>query len=145
MAHDLDLFKSSQSIRSASMRKARVWTAWSLYACQAATSYQFHQPAYLTDAPEDTLPDDPAWFGELHIRYPLGGTLFPLQLNICVRAKCKLRSILNALSLQAFGGACGLSLEQATTFKEQLDEWFYALPDSLTPGKIMLPHHFGLQ
>jgi hypothetical protein len=145
MAYDLNLFKSCQDIKSESMRKARIWTAWSLYAFQAATTYDHHQPLYLTEAPEDPLPSDPAWYGELYFQYPHSGEAFPLQLNLYVRAKCQLRHIINALSLEAFGGARGLSFEQTTSFKQRLEKWFHALPKPLSSGKIVLPHHIGLQ
>jgi hypothetical protein len=52
---------------------------------------------------------------------------------------------MNALSLEAFGGARGLSFEQTTSFKQRLDKWFHLLPESLTSRKIVLPHHIGLQ
>lgn len=145
MAHDLNLFKSCPETESESMRKARIWTAWSLFAGQAEKTYQFHQPPYLTEPPEDPLPTDATWYGELNIQYPRSGTLLSLQLHLCVQAKCELRTIINALSLQAFGGVSGLSLNQSTEFKQRLDQWFHALPEELTPGKIMLPHHVGLQ
>lgn len=145
MAHDLNLFKTCPDIKGESLRKARTWTAWSLFAGQAETTYQFHQLPYLTEPPEDPLPTDATWYGELNVRYPRSPTLMSLQINLCVRAKCQLRTIINSLSLQAFGGVCGLSLEQSTDFKQRLDQWFNALPESLTPSRIMLPHHVGLQ
>jgi hypothetical protein len=145
MAYDLNLFKSCQDIKSESMRKARIWTAWSLYAFQATTTYQSHQPPYLTEAPEDPLPSDPAWYGGLDVRYPHSSKVVPLQLDLYVRAKCQLRHIMNALSLEAFGGARGLSFEQTTSFKQRFDKWFHLLPESLTSSKIVLPHHIGLQ
>lgn len=150
MAHKLNLFKTCQGIKSERMRKARIWTAWSLYAWQAMINYYFHQPSHCTEPPEDPLPDEPAWYGEIYLLYPFSETLIPMHLCHTVRAKCQLRDIKSVISLQAFGGVSleskgELSFEEAAFLKYRLDAWFQALPTPLTPSHVVFPTDIGVQ
>ena len=150
MAYDLNLFKSSWNITGEEMRKARIWTAWSLYAWDSMISYYFHGRPSVTEPPEDALPEDPKWYGELNLKYPLSEVLIPIHLCQSFMAKCQLRSIKNAIALQAFDGAnakgdARLTFEEADSFCSKLETWFHKLPEQLKPSRVVFPKDIGIQ
>ncbi|KAH7130570.1 hypothetical protein B0J11DRAFT_523464 [Dendryphion nanum] len=147
MAHDLNLFKSAQSVKNKNMQKARIWTAWSLYTWQAMISYYFHQPPCYTIPPEDPLPDDPLWYGDIQIRYPLKETLVPMHICHSIKAKCELRTIKADIGFHAFTDVeCRgkMSFERVQHFKSKIDSWLQNLPESLKPSSIVFPKDIGI-
>lgn len=150
MAQDLGLFKSSQHVQCVKSRKARIWTAWSLFAWHSMISYYFHAHPSITEPPEDDLPNDLDWYGEVYLKYAPSEVLLPIHLYQSVKAKCQLRRIKNAIGVQAFGtanvkGDAWLTFEEADRFCIILEKWLQALPEQLHPSRVVLPKDIGTQ
>lgn len=150
MAQNLGLFRKTEKTMCEKMRKAHIWTAWALFAWHSMISYYFHARPIITEPPEDDLPDDPEWYGEIHLMYAPSEALLPIHLSQTFKAKCQLRSIKNAITVQAFGKAntkrgTGLTFEEADSFCSRLNAWVQALPAQLHPSHIVLPKDIGIQ
>lgn len=150
VAEDLNLFKGSPEGTSEHMRKARTWTAWSLYAWHSMISYYFHQRPSISEPPADPLPEDSQWYGEIYLQYPPIETLIPMRVGSSFKAKCELRSIKNSISQQAFHdahvkGNTWLTYAEADRLCSKLDAWFEALPEHLRCSRIVFPKDIGTQ
>lgn len=150
MAQDLDLFESSPEVTNHQVRKARTWTAWSLYAWHSMISYYFHQRPSIVKPPAESLPDDPQWYGEIYLQYPLSETLIPMHLGTSFKAKCLLRSIKNDIAQRAFSddvakGDTWLAYAEADLFCSTLTAWFEALPEQLHSSRVVFPKDIGIQ
>lgn len=150
MARDLDLFKLSPEDADDQIRKARTWTAWSLYAWHSMISYYFHQRPSITEPPAEPLPEDPQWYGEVYLQYPPCETRIPMRLGHSFRAKCQLRSIKSVIAQRAFGdanvkGDAWLAYAEADMFCSELTTWFEALPEHLESSRVVFPKDIGTQ
>lgn len=150
MAQNLKLFASSQGCTDFQMRKARTWTAWSLFAWHSMISYYYHQRPSVAEPPADHLPEDPRWYPEIHLQYPQSETLVPMRLGTSFKTKCQLRSIKNDITQRAFGkgstnGDTWLLYAEADLFCSKLIAWFQALPQHLQPSRIVFPKDIGIQ
>lgn len=150
MAHDLNIFESSPEGTNHQMRKARTWTAWSLFAWHSMISYYFHQRSSIAKPPAEALPNEPQWYGEIYLQYPPNETLIPMRLGTLFNAKCLLRSIKNDITHRAFGedtvnGNSWLAYTEADAFCTKLFTWFEALPEHLHPSRVVFPKDIGIQ
>lgn len=150
MARDLGLFGSFDHMSCVKKRKACLWTAWSLFSWHSMISYYFHVRPTITEPPRDDLPDDPSWYGELHVTYAPNEVLLPIHLHQSVKAKCELRGIKHAIAMQAFRsddgkGDSSLTFEEADRYCTQLEDWAQALPEQLQPSRIVFPKDIGIQ
>lgn len=150
MAHDLALFETSPEGTNRQMRKARTWTAWSLYAWHSMIKYYFHERPSIAKPPADTLPEDPQWYPEIYLRYPPIETLIPMRLGSSFKNKCLLRSIKNDITQRAFGEDTvnrdtWLACVEADAFCSKLAAWFEALPEHLHSSRVVFPKDIGLQ
>ena len=107
---------------------------------------------WVKDPPSFPLPDpdqDPHWYGETWIQYPLSQTLFNTKDGSLFKAKLELGLILNALAAQLFdvgdGDEAKLSSQNAVDFSMKLTAWFSSLPLCLTPAEIVFPFQLKLQ
>lgn len=102
--------------------------------------------------PAIPLPDpdvDPAWYGEIWLKYPQSSMLFPSHLGHTMRSVSQIRTILGEI---AWSGVYrdgertqGLSYSEVMHFKKKLDQWFENLPDPLKPMKVVFPWHLKTQ
>jgi hypothetical protein len=149
MAHKLDLFEAPTKGCSETMGKARLFTAWSFFSWQVLSSYYF--------PPAEPLPDpvcNPAWYGEVWIRYPQTQVLTRLQLSHTITARIQMHIILNELASQLFGDpditgsaqeSSQLSFERALELKAKVDAYLNRLQGPLAPEAIVFPIHFQIQ
>lgn len=150
MANDLGLFELSQEDTNDQIRKARTWTAWSLYAWHSMISYYFHQRPSIAKPPAESLPDDPQWYGDIYLQYPPSETLIPMHLGTSFKAKCLLRRMKNEIAQRAFGhdaakGDTWLAYAEAELFCSTLTAWFEALPEHLHSSRVVFPKDIGIQ
>lgn len=149
MALDMKLMTTrDQEIQGSSMRKARAFTAWCLFAWDVIQSFFFFKRPTFPAPPLQTLPDatDQAWYGEIWLRYP-GDQLVPTHAGAVFRASMGMRLIQHALSLAFFElpeGAPGPSAHAVQDFLDQLYRWFDALPECVSPKNTVLPVHLRL-
>lgn len=150
MARDLSLFQTPFAGTSHNMRKACVWTAWSLFSWHSMISYYFHTYPSITEPPEDPLPEDPSWYGDIYVQYPPSEALISTHVGHSFRAKCRLRSIKNAIAVHAFGlgkdtNDTWLTLTEADLYCCQLEAWRQSLPEQLQPSRVVFPKDIGTQ
>lgn len=98
------------------------------------------------------MPDpvsDPAWYGEILLKYPAAGTIVPMNYGHTFKAVVALRSIFIDISLKAFAGNTrshnALTWEEAIMYRQRLDNLFESLPEALSPSKMVYPCHMKLQ
>lgn len=169
MAHDLQLFKQSTCIKGNRMRQSRDFTAWCLFNWQRQAQsrgrkitmvantrlslrcYYFLVTPLIKEPPRARLPDpeqNPAWYGELWIKYPLVQTLFPMHYGYLFKARSELSVIINRIALELFdkegGKAAQSSRKIAAGFVRDLKAWHFSLPDPLTPKEVVFPSQFKL-
>lgn len=95
-----------------------------------------------------TLPDpeqDPSWYGEIRVKYPLNHGLSSMHMGEVFRAKSQFRIIMNEFCIAAYSDYSKVDINLAYYFRERLEDWYNGLPESLTPKKIVLPGQLQLQ
>ena len=115
-------------------------------------AYHFQVPPLLEHPPKSNLPDpwdNPEWYGELWVTYPLDERPYQLYFPCFFRALCEFNVILNDICLHYFGketmSTAGISFEQATPFFTRLKAWYELLPQSLIPERIVFFAQLKLQ
>lgn len=115
-------------------------------------SYYFFREPMIRHPPEVPLPDpesNPAWYGEVLLRYPTTGAIVPMRHGHTFKAIAALRIILNDISGSVFTSPDRtkhvISWDEASLFRQRLDGLFENLPQVLTPSKIVFPCHMKLQ
>jgi hypothetical protein len=147
MAHDLKLFQSSpDKAMSKKNQRARAFTAWSLFAWDAMHRFHYRLPPLFDAAPESPLPsvhDDPSWYPEIYVRYPLNDTVISIGFGLVAKAMVELQQIMHDVSRHYWGGL-DLPTLDPSTFRQRLDDWFRSLPEPLTFNNIILPMHLRI-
>jgi hypothetical protein len=102
----------------------------------------------LTKPPEEPLPDpteDPDWYGEVWVRYPLNQTLSPLYFGQLFKVKAEQRLIMNKFCFRAYTEDVCVGMDEAYELFAQLVTWYENLPASFQPRTIVLPSQLQLQ
>jgi hypothetical protein len=106
----------------------------------------------IKESPKTPLPNpkqNPAWYGELWIKYPLNQTLYPLGNGYLFKARSEFSIILNRISLKFFDNEDGFAAqptrEIVADFARDFAVWYFSLPDPLTPKNIVFPSQIVLQ
>ncbi|KAK4460166.1 hypothetical protein QBC42DRAFT_272974 [Cladorrhinum samala] len=126
------------------LRAGRDFTAWCLFEWQSHCTYFLFQQPLQDTPPEVPLPNvvhQPAWYGEVWLKYPLEQNLHPYHFAQFFKAKSGLRVILNYISRACFGRSSPNYTPPAENVWElysRLCSWFADLPDSLLPKNIVL-------
>ena len=118
-----------------------------------SSASRFSRSPYSKQPPEASLPspaENPAWYGELYLKYPVSQQLYPVKFGEIFKAKAEFRVILNELGLRLFAHQNAaaddrLSNRDASEFCSRFKRWYQALPESLSPRKVVLPGHLTLQ
>ncbi|KAI1393371.1 uncharacterized protein F4822DRAFT_9754 [Hypoxylon trugodes] len=149
MAVSLDIFSPNAGTNNVKMQRARALTAWGLYCWQAWQRFYFSKPPHIPDPPAFPLPDpvqDPHFYGEIWIRYPMSQTLYPVNLGCLIKANFEIRKLMNDMGSEMFeeDRPPRVTPEKILECKSRLDNWFVNLPEPLMPTKIVLPDHIKL-
>jgi hypothetical protein len=119
--------------------------------------YTCFLPPLIREPPKTPLPDpkqNPAWYGELWIKYPLNQTLYSMDCGYLFKARSEFSIILNRAALKFFGDKGGKASqppppppprEIVVDLVEDFGVWYSSLPDPLTPKKIVFPSQIILQ
>lgn len=108
------------------------------------------KPPLLKAPPKVPLPDpleQPQWYGELWVRYPLSQSRSPTYHGLLFKAKADFWKIMNDYSLLTLSQhryPTKLSVHQIFAFYDRLRAWLDALPEPLTARRIVLPHQLKL-
>jgi hypothetical protein len=170
LAKEIQLLEPPPENHSREMLCVRAYTAWGLFYWQrydAATVYSkqvraatdtscslgaFHyvQQPPVTEPPKIPLPDpleQPKWYGELWVRYPLSQSLFPTYHGLLFKAKADFWTIINEISSLTFSphrATSKLTVSEIFQFYQRLKAWLHNLPEPLSPAKIVLPHQLKM-
>ncbi|KAJ4406241.1 hypothetical protein N0V91_004693 [Didymella pomorum] len=150
MGQHMHLFDSSSNgkMKDTRMAKAGIHTAWKTFSWQAMLAYSYLRAPLLKDPPQIPLPDmelDPQWYGETWVQYPHDQNLTALCLGHHMKAEAELFTIFNELSYLCFGRPSrSLITSEILSLKGKFDAWKAALPGTLQPGALVLPHSFSL-
>lgn len=98
--------------------------------------------------PPIPLPDpleNPQWYGEVWIRYPLQRVPANYYFAHIFKANSQLRVIMNDICQASFGHGSQFAFEKAKELHSRLEAWYHQLPRCLSPHNIVLPGHYFLQ
>ena len=96
--------------------------------------------------PEYELPDpteDPLWYGEIWLKFPLAPAPLPTYFGHLFKAKCQLAVTINETIQEKV--AKTWTLDKADHFDQRLKSWHNNLPEFLQPRFIVHPGHMQLQ
>ncbi|KAF4773633.1 hypothetical protein HER10_EVM0002711 [Colletotrichum scovillei] len=147
LASKLSLFDGGPKDKSKRTQRGWAYAAWALYNWETLVAFSFRLHPLLTKPPELPLPDpadDPGWYGEIWLQYPLARSLVPSNLGQVLHARSHFREIMNEFCVGAHSGSSEVGLQLAEVLSERLKSWFNGLPRSLQPRAIVLPAHLQL-
>ncbi|KAH8666968.1 hypothetical protein BX600DRAFT_511851 [Xylariales sp. PMI_506] len=147
LAHKLQLFDGPSPGQSDRISKGSAFTAWALYSWETLIGFNFMQPPLLKSPPYEPLPDpseDPSWYGEIWLKYPLSQSLVPSYFGHVFQSRCQFRVIMNDFCHAAFSTSQTHSFEKADELHSRLKIWFDRLPEPLSARAIVLPGHLQL-
>lgn len=110
--------------------------------------FSFMFKPLLTNPPEEPLPnptEDPDWYGEIWVRYPLNSTLSPLYFGQLFKVKAQQRIIMNRFCHEAYTEGMSVGMDEAYELYAQLNNWYDNLPASFQPRTIVLPSQLQIQ
>lgn len=113
-------------------------------------SYHYLKPPCIKEPPKTPLPDpmeQPQWYGELWVMYPLNQSPLPTYHGLLFKAKADYWTIITEfllLSLSRPRATARLPVHKILGFYNRLRAWLHGLPEPLTPKKIVLPHQLKL-
>ncbi|KAK5658741.1 hypothetical protein OQA88_1550 [Cercophora sp. LCS_1] len=117
---------------------------------QSLNCWYYFRPPLRRSPPEFPLPDpfeNTEWYGETWVKYPLTSSRLPTYHPLLFKAKADLWAIINDYSLHAFGRTEShkpLPTSDVLWFYRRLLAWHDALPEPLTPRRIVFPHQIML-
>lgn len=118
------------------------------YRATSLESFHFRHQPRLRNSPAVPLPDpvqDPDWYGEVWVRYPLSQTLSRILIGPVIRERCRLRMIMSSAAQVYYEEKAQVTQEMAGSYAHLLDAWYSQLPECLKPNWIVQPSHFQLQ
>lgn len=146
------IFEASDSEISfgSNMTKARLFTAWRVFAWQTMFNYSFFRPSLMIHPPERQMPSteaDPEWYGEIWVLYPGDQGPTPLHIGHHMQAEARLYTIINELGFLCFGRSTQrpITSNKILSVKRDLDVWKDTLPNALQARALVFPLHFSLQ
>ncbi|KAI9147639.1 High-affinity glucose transporter [Paramyrothecium foliicola] len=133
MAKRMALLGPADWSLSADWRVARDFTAWAVFSWQG-----------IIRVPDSS--QNPAWYGELWVRYPLSPgvmlTLFPVTYYAQLNFRIVLKDL--AVAITSTNSIERLTLSQRARFYARPATWYEELPPSLQAEKITLPSQLGV-
>ncbi|KAK3899213.1 hypothetical protein C8A05DRAFT_46654 [Staphylotrichum tortipilum] len=150
MAHEIQLMRPPQDRHTPEMQCVRAYTAWGLFCWQSLGCYHYLKPPPLIEPPDIPLPDplqQPQWYGELWVRYPLNQSRLSTCHGLLFKAKADFWTIINELASFTFspnGSPSKLAVNHVSKFYYKLKAWMHDLPEPLTPKKIVFPQQLKL-
>lgn len=94
------------------------------------------------------LPDplqDPSWYGEVWVKYPLNHGLSSSCASEVFRARSLFRIVMNEFCDAAYSKDSEVDIDLAYQLRERLEGWYNSLREPLTPKRIVLPGQLQIQ
>ncbi|KAF5000287.1 hypothetical protein FGRMN_1919 [Fusarium graminum] len=148
LANQLRIFDCAIEGQSERLQRGREFTAWAVYNWEALSASTLMQPPLIKKRPRWPLPnpsEDPSWYGEVWVRYPLNHGLSPCYIGEVLRAKSQFRVITNEFCEAAYSKNSKMDVDLAYDFYGKLEHWHDSLRGPLTPKRIVLPGQFHIQ
>ncbi|KAK4163892.1 hypothetical protein QBC43DRAFT_54916 [Cladorrhinum sp. PSN259] len=144
-ARKINLFKKPDNWATMDprLRSGRDFTAWCLFEWQSHCTYFLFQKPLQDTPPEAPLPNavhQPAWYGEVWLKYPVESNLYPYNFGQFFKAKSELRTILNEISRACYGRSTPKytpPIDKVEELYARLRSWYANLPESLLPRNIV--------
>lgn len=117
---------------------------------QRVQGLYFQRAPVLKRPPQTPLPDpdeDPAWYGEFFLQYPLSDTAVPMHHGHVFKAIAELRVIVNDVARAAYSESGPVTIlgAQYLELRERFMRWYESLPVVLGPSKIVWPVQCKMQ
>ncbi|KAH7147859.1 hypothetical protein DER46DRAFT_514185 [Fusarium sp. MPI-SDFR-AT-0072] len=147
LANQLRIFDTIDIDQSKRVQRGMQNLAWAMYNWETLSAFSFMLSPLIKEPPKWPLPDpseDPSWYGEIWVKYPLNHGLSPMYLGQVIHARSQFRIIMNEFCDAAFSEGSKVGVNLAYQFRERLEEWYENLPASLTPRRIVLPGQLQL-
>ncbi|CAI6338004.1 unnamed protein product [Periconia digitata] len=151
IAHDLNIFGDTSSLRSARKQHAYGFTAWCIYSWLSLQCYHFMIAPLIPEMPKTPLPDlqeNPAWYGDFQLRYPLSRTTHPMNFASTFSARMKLAVIVVKIGRYLFDKDGAVSDDPSSQtlidLAAELIAWHSTLPLQLAPETIVFPFQLKL-
>ncbi|KAG4269010.1 hypothetical protein FPRO04_12359 [Fusarium proliferatum] len=148
LANQLRIFDTIDIAKSKRIQRGTENLAWAMYNWETSLSaFSFMLSPLIKEPPRWPLPDpseDPSWYGEIWVKYPLNHGLSSMCLGEVVHARSRFRIIMNEFCDAAYSEGSKVGVNLAYQFRGRLEEWFESLPASLSPRRIVLPGQLQL-
>ncbi|PVH95428.1 putative C6 transcription factor [Periconia macrospinosa] len=147
LADQMCLFRNSTQGLSPRACQGLGFTAWALYNWETLVGFSFLFAPLLNCPPQWDLPDplnEPDWYGEVWVKYPLSGRLVPLSFGQVIKGRSEFRVIMNEACQVAYKKDSTMTLSKANELLSRLRSWYNGLPEVLTPRFIVFPGHLQL-
>jgi hypothetical protein len=93
--------------------------------------------------------EDPDWYGEFLLKYPVGQAVYQMQHPHCFKAKMDFAVDINYITIKLYdikdNQTPTSKAKDLMSFASKLRKWYYHLPSQLWPENIFLPIHFKVQ
>ncbi|KAI3580111.1 hypothetical protein IWW34DRAFT_620935 [Fusarium oxysporum f. sp. albedinis] len=147
LANQLRIFDTIDIDQSKRIQRGTQNLAWAMYNWETLSAFSFMLSPLIKEPPKWPLPDpseDPSWYGEIWVKYPLNHGLSPMYLGEVIHARSQFRIIMNEFCDAAYSEGSKVGVNLAYQFRERLEEWYENLPALLTPRRIVLPGQLQL-
>ncbi|VZI05496.1 unnamed protein product [Fusarium fujikuroi] len=148
LANQLHIFDTIDIDQSKRVQRGTQNLAWAMYNWETSLSaFSFMLSPLIKEPPRWPLPDpceDPSWYGEIWVKYPLNHGLSSMCLGEVIHARSRFRIIMNEYCDAAYSEGSKVGVSLAYHFRGRLEEWFESLPASLSPRRIVLPGQLQL-
>ncbi|KAG9495310.1 hypothetical protein J7337_013548 [Fusarium musae] len=148
LANQLRIFDTIDVDQSKRIQRGTQNLAWAMYNWETSLSaFSFMLSPLIKKPPKWPLPDpseDPSWYGEIWVKYPLNHGLSSMCFAKVIHARSRFRIIMNDYCDAAYSEGSKVGVSLAYQFRERLEEWYENLPASLTPRRIVLPGQLQL-
>ncbi|KAF4960207.1 hypothetical protein FGADI_1227 [Fusarium gaditjirri] len=135
LANQLRIFDTIDMDQSKRIQRGSQNLAWAMYNWETSLSaFSFMLSPLIKEPPKWPLPDpsqDPSWYGEIWVKYPLNHGLSPMHLGEVIHARSQFRIIMNEFCDAAFSEGSKVGLDLAYQFRKRM-------------GKCMYYHHLLL-
>ncbi|KAH7215812.1 hypothetical protein DER44DRAFT_806843 [Fusarium oxysporum] len=140
LANQLRIFDTIDIDQSKRIQRGTQNLAWAMYNWETLSAFSFMLSPLIKEPPKWPLPDpseDPSWYGEIWVKYPLNHGLSPMYLGEVIHARSQFRIIMNEFCDAAYSEGSKVGVNLAYQFRERLQEWYENLPASLTPRRML--------
>ncbi|KAM0250860.1 hypothetical protein ACHAP5_002079 [Fusarium lateritium] len=142
LSHRLRIFDTDVEGQSNRLRRGRQYTAWAMYNWETLSAFSFMLSPLIKKPPIWPLPnplEDPSWYGEVWVKYPLDHGLSASCVGEVFRARSLFRIIMNEFCDAAYSEDSAVDIDLAYQLRRRLKEWYSNLREPLTAKRIVLP------